>query len=119
MLERMADIPAKVVGIRASGTVSADHEQVRRPAIQGAMENAGKVPVVDVLGPAVDGYSAGAAWEHLMLGTGYLRDRRRCAVDTDRQVLAGVIRGSGVLMPGEIRVFPVAKGAAAVAWAAA
>jgi len=120
MLERMADIPANVVGIRASGTVSADdYEEVLRPAIQGAIGSGEKIRLVYVLGPDFGGYSAGAAWEDLKLGTGYLRDWQRCAVVTDHEVLAGVIRGFGVLMPGEIRVFPVAEEAAAVAWAAA
>lgn len=60
----------------------------------------------------------GAAWEDLKLGTGYLSKWERCAIATDHTALADVIRAFGVLMPGEVKVFPAADVDKALAWAA-
>ena len=120
MLERMADIPSNVIGIRATGSVSAeDYDRVLKPAIDAALGAGEGIRLVYELGPGFEGYSPGAAWEDLKLGTGYLRAWERCAVVTDHALLSDVIRGFGVLMPGEIRVFPVAELETAIAWAAA
>ena len=64
------------------------------------------------------GYSPGAAWEDFKLGTGNLMNWERCAVVTDREAIAGALRVFSVLMPGEVRAFPIGQTADALRWAA-
>ena len=119
MLEAIPDAPDGLVAIRAVGTVTAeDYDRVLKPAVEQALADHGKVRLVYELGPEFTGYSAGAAWEDLRFGASYLSKWERCAVVTDHSALADAVRAFGVLMPGEIRVFPVASLAAALAWAA-
>lgn len=119
MLEAIQDAPAGIVAVRAVGKVTTeDYDTVLKPAMQGAIAAHGKVRLAYELGPEFDGYSGGATWEDLKFGTEYLTKWERCAVITDHAVLGDAIRAFGVLMPGGVRVFPVAERGAALAWAA-
>jgi len=119
MIERI-DAPEGVVAFKAVGTVEAeDYGSVLRPAVQGAMAGGKKVRIVFVLGPEFSGYSAGAAWEDAKLWAPHLTGWDRCAVVTDHTFLGDTIRAFAVIMPVEIKVFPVAELDAALAWAAA
>lgn len=118
MLEPIDGAPAGVIAYRAIGEIRAeDYETTLRPAVDAAAAQ-GKLRLVFELGPDFTGYSPGAAWEDFKLGTGNLTNWARFAVVTDHEMLAGAIRAFGVLMPGEIKVFPVGQTAAALAWAA-
>ncbi|HEY6570345.1 MAG TPA: STAS/SEC14 domain-containing protein [Candidatus Limnocylindrales bacterium] len=120
MLTPIAAAPAGVVALRAVGTVTTDdYDTVLTPAIEAAIMDHGSVRLVYELGPDFKGYAAGAAWEDAKFGASYLSKWKRCAVVTDHTLLADAVRAFGVIMPGEIRVFPVAGLADAMAWAAA
>jgi hypothetical protein len=113
------DAPAGVVAFRTIGTIEAeDYADVLRPAVEHAMADHAKVRIVFVLGPEFHGYTAGAAWEDAKLWTPHLTAWERCAVVTDHTFLGDTIRAFGVIMPAEIKVFPVAELDAALAWAA-
>jgi hypothetical protein len=119
MIERIDGAPEGVVALRAVGEVTAaDYDTVLKPAMQAAIAAHGKVRLAYELGPDFTGYSGGAAWEDLKFGTEYLTKWERCAVITDHKHLGDAVRAFGVLMPGEIRVFPVAQRESALAWAA-
>lgn len=119
MIERIEGAPAGVVALRAVGRVDAsDYDDVLKPALEAAVAEHGKVRFVYELGAEFDGYSAGASWEDLKLGTSHLTKWERCAVVTDHRWLGGAIRAFGMLLRGEVRVFPVAQRDAALAWAA-
>jgi hypothetical protein len=119
MLEPIPGAPPGVIAVRAVGTVSAvDYDNVIKPAIESVLAEHGKIRFVYELGPEFTGYAPGAAWEDLKLGTGYLSKWERCAIATDHTALADVIRAFGVLMPGEVKVFPAADVDKAIAWAA-
>ena len=120
MLKPIEGAPVGVVAIRAVGTVTADdYDTVLEPAIEAAIADHGNVRLVYELGPEFEGYAAGAAWEDAKFGANYLSKWQRCAVVTDHVLLGDAIRAFGIIMPGEIRVFPVARLADALAWAAA
>lgn len=120
MIEHIAGAPEGVVALRAVGKVeAADYETVLTPALEAAIASHGKVRLVYELGPAYEGYSAGAAWEDLKFGTTHLAKFERCAVVTDHEHTADAIRAFGMLMPGEVKTFPVGALDAALAWAAA
>ena len=119
MIEQI-DAPAGVVAFRAIGTIEAeDYADVLRPAVEHAMADRAKVRIVFVLGPEFHGFTAGAAWEDAKLWAPHLTGWERCAVVTDHTFLGDTIRAFGVIMPAEIKVFPVAQLDGALAWAAA
>lgn len=120
MIEPIEGAPEGVLALKAVGKVeAADYEDVLTPAIEAAIAEHGKVRLVYELGTEFDGYSAGAAWEDMRLWTPHLRSWERCAVVTDHRLISDAIRAFGMLMPGEVKVFPVAEREAALSWAAA
>jgi hypothetical protein len=119
MIERIEPAPDGVIAFRAVGKVEAeDYHEVLTPAIEAAIAEYGKVRIVYELGPEFDGYSAGAAWEDMKLWTPHLSKWERCAVVTDHRLIADAIRAFSMLMPGEVKVFPVANLDQALGWAA-
>ena len=72
-----------------------------------------------MLGPEYEGYSAGAAREDVKLWTPHLTSWERCAVVTDHRLIADAIRAFALLMPGEVKTFPVSELDEALAWAGA
>ena len=119
MLEPIQEAPDGVLAFRAVGKVEAsDYEDVLKPAIEAAVAAHGKVRLVYELGAEFDGYSAGAAWEDMKLWAPHLRDWERCAVVTDHRLIGDAIRAFAIVMPGEVKLFPVGEREAALAWAA-
>jgi hypothetical protein len=119
MMTAIDGAPTGVIAYRAVGTVTSDdYAAILRPAIAAAADSGAGVRIVIELGPDFDGYSAGAAWDDLSLGSKHLAEWRRCALVTDHRMLADAVRAVGLFMPGEVRVFPVAELDAAMAWAA-
>jgi SpoIIAA-like len=120
VIEPIQGAPAGVLAFRVVGEVSAaDYARVLAPAVAAAVAAHGGVRFVCELGPEFAGVSAGAAWEDLKSGAGPLARWERCAVVTDRALLAAAVRAVGVLLPGAVRVFPPGERTRALAWAAA
>ncbi len=120
MIEPIDGAPDGVLAFRAVGTVErSDYADVLTPAIEAAIAAHGRVRLVFALGPEWKGYSAGAAWEDAKLWLPHLRAWERCAVVTDSRVVTDAMRVFAPVMPGEVRAFPVAQLADALAWAAA
>src|SRR5262245_10623350 len=118
MLEPIEGAPDGVVAYRAIGKVSAeDYDTTLRPAVDAAAAR-GKLRLVFELGSDFTGYAPGAAWEDFKLGTGNLTNWERCAVVTDHELIAAALRAFAILMPGEVKVFPLGQTADALAWAA-
>ena len=119
MFEPIEGAPAGIVAFKAVGSVeAADYESTLRPTIEAALAEHGKIRIVIELGPEYEGYTASAAWEDTKLWAPHLRDWERCAVVTDHRFLVDAIRLFAIVMPGEIKTFPVSELAAALAWAA-
>jgi hypothetical protein len=70
------------------------------------------------LGPEFDSYSSGAGWQDLKLGLAHVTKWERCAVVTDHRLVADAVRAFGIVMPGDVKVFPVSELEDALAWAA-
>jgi hypothetical protein len=119
MIEAIENAPAGVVALRAVGKVeAADYEQVLAPAIKSAIAEHGKLRLVYELGDKFEGYSAGAAWEDMKLLGPNITKFERFAVVTDHAMISGAVRAFGILMPGEVKIFPAGELDAALAWAA-
>jgi hypothetical protein len=119
MIERLEGMPEGVLGFRAVGVVSAeDYRDVLDPAIDAALAVQEKVHLVVVMGPDFDRMSLGAMWQDAMLAGRPWSSWGRAALVTDHDVLAGVARAFGGLVPGDFKVFRLADQDDAVAWVA-
>jgi hypothetical protein len=119
MLERLTDLPAGVDGVRAAGKVSKeDYERVFDPLLEEARRAGRHVRFLYEIGPAFEGFTAGAAWEDAKLGVRFLRLFAACAIVSDVAWIRELTRAFGFLMPCPVRVFDAAHRAEAVAWLA-
>jgi hypothetical protein len=117
MIELLPNLPDKVVGIIASGQVTAsDYENVVFPAIESTLEARGSVRILYQLGPAFTGFTAGAMWDDMKLGIAHLKAWEKIAVVTDFDWVAGAIRIFGFAMPCPVKVFSNNDFAEAVRW---
>jgi len=106
MIDVMTDLPERVLGLRASGEVTAeDYKTVLVPAIEGQLTKHRKVRLLYVIGDEFKGYTGGAAWEDAKVGMKHLTSFERVAVVTDIDWIENMIKAVGFAIPGEVRVF--------------
>jgi hypothetical protein len=118
MIKELSDLPPGVAGFDVAGTLSAeDYRDVVLPALERAA--AGGVVRFVVVIPEFRGMTGDAAWQDLKVGVGHLRAWKRIALVTDIDWMRHLTTVFGLMAPGEIRQFPLAQRAEAMAWAAA
>lgn len=106
MIELMTDLPDRVLGLKATGEVSAqDYRTVLVPALEEKLTKYNRVRLLYVLGDDFKGYSGGAAWEDAKVGMKHLTSFERVAVVTDIDWVENTIKAFGFVLPGEVRVF--------------
>jgi hypothetical protein len=106
MIEVMTDLPDRVLGLNASGEVTAnDYKTVLVPAIEEKLTKQKKVRLLYVFGDEFTGYSGGAAWEDAKVGMKHLTSFERIAVVTDVDWIEKMVKAFGFALPGEVRVF--------------
>jgi len=106
MIEVMNDLPERVLGLKASGEVTADdYKTVLVPAIEEQLTKHRKVRLLYVIGAEFKGYTGGAAWEDAKVGMRHLTSFERVAVVTDVDWIENMIKAFGFAIPGEVRVF--------------
>jgi hypothetical protein len=104
MIETIEDLPAGVIGLRASGEVTAeDYRDVMVPLLEKALARGG-VRLLYVVDKHTK-FSAGALFADAKFGVGHLKGWVRLAVVTDADWLENSIRAFGWMMPGEVRMF--------------
>ncbi|MBW0273030.1 hypothetical protein ATM97_23385 [Nocardia sp. MH4] len=117
-LEPIPHLPAATIGLRATGTVTAeDYTTVLDPAIDAALQHEQPINLVYVLGPDFDRYSLDAMWQDLKLVRVPRSAWGRIALVTDHKALGEAVHLFGFLIPAEVRVFPVTAEPDAIAWA--
>ena len=117
MIEIIQDMPAGVLGLSATGTVTADdYESTLIPAVAGATSDDQKAKILFLLGDDFEGYAAEAAMDDARMGLHHWSDFEKIALVTDHSVYRTLIKGFGFLMPGEVKVFSVADLGAAKEW---
>ena len=120
MMELILNLPDQVIGIVASGQVSAKaYETVLIPAIESTLAAHGRVRMLYQLGTAFTGFSLGAMWDDLKLGVAHLKAWEKIAVVTDVDWIAGSIRLFGFAMPYPAKAFSNHEIAEARQWIAA
>ena len=119
MIESLAGFPDNVAAFRCSGRVTRrDYETVLIPAVERKLQAHDKVRVYYETAADFAGIDAGAMWEDLKTGIGHFASWERMAVVTDEEWIRHAMRAFGFLLPGELRVFPLADAAQARAWIA-
>jgi SpoIIAA-like len=118
VIRELSDMPAGVTGFETVGTIKAeDYRDVVLPALERAGAD-GEVRFVVVI-PEFHGMSGGALWEDLRVGIEHFTKWKRIALVTDIEWMKHMTRLFGWMTPGEVRHFPLAERADAIAWAAA
>ena len=117
MLERI-ESPDNVLAFRAVGKVEkADYDKTLEPAVEAMIESRDEVRLVYVLGDEFDGYSIAAGWEDTKLGVGHLSKWKRIAVVTNHDWIRQGVGMFRWMVPGDVKVFPLADQSEALDWA--
>ena len=117
MLNEIPDLPPGVIGFESVGKLDAeDYRNVLGPAITKAADS-GDIRLVIVL-PKFEGIEPVAIWEDAKMGVKNWSAWKRVAFVTDIEWMIHGARWFGWMSPGEVKHFPLAEQAAAIAWAA-
>ncbi len=104
MITRLEDLPDGVVGLRASGEVTADdYRDVMVPALDEALARGG-VRLLYVLDEDTK-FSPGALFADAKVAVRHLKGWERLAVVSDADWLENSVKAFGWMMPGEVQVF--------------
>ncbi|HEX7279446.1 MAG TPA: STAS/SEC14 domain-containing protein [Solirubrobacterales bacterium] len=121
MIERIEEMPAGTIGLRASGQLTReDYQDVLEPALREGVES-GELRLVFAL-TDFDGLGHGAWVEDAKTGMeAWVRNHsawKRFALVTDVEWVAKAMRAFAWLAPGEVRVFGLGELGAAREWVA-
>ena len=117
MIKRIAGMPDGVLGFEAEGNVTGeDYQEVLVPALEDELEDHDKIRFLYVLGPDFTGYDSAAMWDDAKIGVDHWGAWERIALVTDNGTYQGMVKAFGFLMPGRVKVFPLAERDAAVVW---
>ena len=109
--------PDHVVIATASGLVTADdYEQVLMPAVDRALADGSKARLAMILSESFTGYEDEAMHDDAAFGMHHWGDFERIALVTDRESWRVMVRATGFLMPGSVRVFALADSDTARSW---
>ena len=117
MITRIPGMPEGVLAFEAHGKVTgADYENVLVPAVQDELVDRDKIRCLYVLGSDFTGYDGTALWDDTKVGLDHWGAWERIALVTDNGTFQGIVKAFGFLMPGRVKVFPLAERDAAVGW---
>jgi hypothetical protein len=117
MIELMEDLPAGVVGARASGQVSGeDYRDVLVPAVEAALARSGHIRFLYHIGPEFRKFTTTALWEDARVGLHHLGGFERIALVTDVSWIRLLAEGLRFAAPTELRVFANADLPFALEW---
>jgi len=115
MIKQLGNMPEGVIGLEASGEVTADdYRDVMVPVVTAATEQGG-VRLLYVLAEHTK-FTAGAAFADAKLGLTHLKGWERIAVVSDADWLENSIKAFGWMMPGEVKTFDDDEVDEATAW---
>ena len=119
MLKKMRDMPIGTVGFEAIGKVEDDDfEDVVEPVLRAESAAGRKIRLLYLLGPELREYEGDTLAEEMKFAARHPTQYERVAVVSDEDWLRPALRVLSVLVPGQLRAFPVARLAAAREWLA-
>jgi hypothetical protein len=117
MIELLKGFPDNVVAVSCKGRVTkGDYDNVLVPTVDKALKMHDKMRLYYEAGPEFGGIDPSAAWEDFKIGMEHFRRWQRVALVTDVDWIKRTMQIFGFIMPGDMRVFPVAEAAQARAW---
>ncbi len=117
MMELIPNLPDHVVGVVASGEVTAsDYETILIPAIESVLARKGKVRTLYQVGPDFTSFTTGAMWDDMKVGMAHWHEWEKVAVVTDVDWIANATRLFGFAMPCPIKVFANKDIGEAIGW---
>lgn len=117
MIEALPDFPDNVLAFACKGHVTRhDYDTVLVPKVETALERHEKLRVYYRIGDDFTGIDPGAAWTDFKTGVEHLSRWERVAVVTDVEWIGHTMQVFAFLMPGEVRIFPLAQASEARAW---
>lgn len=122
MIERLTDMPPGTIGFRANGEIEReDYENVLNPELRRAIHEGGGLRTLYLI-EKIDEIEPTALWADaklgLDLGIRHHRDWVRSAIVTDIQWITRLTTMFAWMIPGEVRVFPLAALEEAKVWVA-
>jgi len=119
MIELLEGFPDNVIAVSCKGRITKnDYDTVLVPTVEKALKAHEKVRLYYEAGPDFAGIDAAAAWEDFKVGMGHFSRWERVAVVTNVDWIKHTMRIFSFLMPGDMRVFPMAEAGPARAWIA-
>jgi hypothetical protein len=109
MVEQVTDLPAGVLGFRASGKVTRDEYREMMKPIYASLERGEKLNIYFELGGDFRGLDLGALWEDMKaaesVGLKHRPSWEKMALVTDKDWIRHAAAVFGPLAPGELRLF--------------
>lgn len=120
MLKQMSDMPVGTIGFEAIGKVDGNaFEHVVEPVLRREIAAARPIRLLYLLGVGLREYEGDALAEEMTFAARHPTAYERVAVVSDEDWLRPALRVLSVLVPGQLRAFPVARLAAARDWLSA
>ena len=120
MLKRMYDMPVGTIGFEAHGDVDDDDfEDVVAPVLRREFAVGRKVRLLFLLGPQLEDFDGDVVKEEMKFAARHTTAYERVAIVSDESWLGPALRMLSVLVPGQLRGFPVAQLPSAKTWVAA
>ncbi len=117
MLTIIADLPQNVVGVSATGEVTADDiKNVLLPALEKQVKLYDEINYLLVLHTDVENWTAGSWAQDMWAGLKNFTKWNRIAVSTDQQMVEKFTNGFSFLTPGEAKGFTLAEIEEAKKW---
>ena len=117
MIELMPELPSHVVGLVASGQVTAeDYETVVIPAVEAALKTHDKICLLYHIGPEWTGFTAGAMWDDAKVGLSHMAAWGKVAVVTDVEWIRAGVKFFGFTITGVVKIFGNERLDEAKAW---
>jgi len=117
MIEILKDLPANVVGFRASGIVTKeDYHEVVSPEVSRLVKRTDTLNFLLLLDTDIENFTTGAWVQEAMIGLKNLTKWNRSAIVTDSDAVINFTNGFTYLVPGEFMGFKKENYKAAVSW---
>lgn len=117
MIKLMPELPSHVVGLVASGQVTAeDYETVVIPTVESVLKTHDKIRLLYYIGPEWTGFTAGAMWDDAKVGLAHRAAWEKVAVVTDVPWVHAGVKYFGFTIPGEVKLFGNDRLEEAKAW---
>jgi hypothetical protein len=119
MLTRISNMPLGTVGFEAHGDVDDDDfEDTVAPVLEREIAAGRKVRLLYLLGPQMRDYESDAVKEEMKFAARHATKYERVAIVSDESWLRPALSVLSVLLPGQLRGFPVAQLETAKSWVA-